>query len=198
MLYQGRISIRNLTRESMNRMIKFSLNYMLMMIMLNAFVLFVAIGCGASPDHNMKHTVLATIYLTTLAFGYIQPSVDEPFRVTLQRVILAPDYNDHGRDRERELSYKDHLVNELNCCMLYSTFLVTVPFMILNILDHGDQNQRWPVPIILGSLCGHLIGIFIGSIVGFYRLHRLAQRTVSFTAPSPRSVYASPPKFRSA
>ena len=182
----------------MNRMIKFSLNYMLMMIMLNAFVLFVAIGCGASPDHNMKHTVLATIYLTTLAFGYIHPSVDEPFRVTLQRVILAPDYNDHGRDRERELSYKDHLVNELNCCMLYSTFLVTVPFMILNILDHGDQNQRWPVPIILGSLCGHLIGIFIGSIVGFYRLHRLAQRTVSFTAPSPRSVYASPPKFRSA
>ncbi len=148
-----------------------------MMVILNLFVLGLAIMCGASPTENLYHTILATTYFTTLAFGYIQPSVDGevPLSTTLERVVLSPDYG--GRDQK----FKESLVNEMNGAILYAVFFITIPFMVLNVLDHGEQNQRWPLPIILGGLCGHLLGVGGGTIIGVYRLYRLGSGKAPYT-----------------
>ncbi len=148
--------------------------YLLLMASLNVFVFFLVVMCGASLTKNLEHTMLATLYLTTLAFGYIQPSSDVSLGTTLERIVFSPDYS--------ELSFKDSMVNEMNMYILYATLFVTMPFMILNILDHGEQNQRFPVPIIFGSLCGHLIGVFVATLVGLFRLKRLASGKLPFSA----------------
>ena len=57
-----------------------------------------------------------------------------------------------------------HNHNGINRYVMYTTLIVTVPFQILNILDHGKQIQRWPIPIIVGSMIGHLLGCIIGII----------------------------------
>jgi hypothetical protein len=187
--YRGSIDInlRNMMqRDSIRRIFRYTFSYLFMMAILNALVFFLAIMCGASPSENLIHTVLSTVYFTTLAFGYIQPSSDVSLGTTVERVVLSPDYS--------ELSFKESMVNEMNMCILYATFFVTIPFMILNILDHGEQNQRWPVPVVLGALCGHLVGGGAGTLLGVYRLYRLGSGKLPFSASN--KARASPPTDR--
>merc|ERR1719491_1516642 len=54
--------------------------------------------------------------------------------------------------------------DQINRCVVYSVMIITVPFMVLNILDHGDQIQRWPIPILLGSTVGHVVGMGVGVV----------------------------------
>ena len=204
---------RKMVTETIDRMMKYTIGYMVMMATLNLVVLFIAILCGASPFQNLHHTTLATVYFTTLAFGYIQPGIDDgngnsngngtstslihgrfqSIKTTIEKVLFAPDYDYYSSVNNTNIisnssdvnvsaessspqlnNLKENLlVNELNCYILYGTILTTIPFMVLNILDHGDQNQRWPMPILLGALCGHIVGIVLGTLVGLYRLTRL-------------------------
>jgi len=187
LLYQGKYSSTNLDKRMLDKMIKCTMNYMIMMAALSIIMLVVSIFCGASPFANIHHTVLASMFFTQMAFGYIQPNDNEPIQMAVKRVFLAPDYT--------ELTFIESLVNELNCYILYGTVVMTIPFVVLNILDGGMQIQRWPIPIILGSFYGHILGFTIGTLVGLYRLYKLRfgkrneelQNESSSLSPSPLS-----------
>jgi|AntRauTorckE5430_2_1112549.scaffolds.fasta_scaffold00498_2 hypothetical protein len=168
LFYQGKYALKDLDKIMLDKMIKCTMNYMIMMAALSVIMIVVSIFCGASPFVNVRHTVLASMFFTQMAFGYIQPNDNEPIQMAVRRVLLAPDYT--------ELTFIESLVNELNCYILYGTVVTTIPFVVLNILDGGLQIQRWPIPIILGSFYGHILGITIGTLVGLYRLYRLRFR----------------------
>jgi uncharacterized integral membrane protein len=156
-----------------------------MMAALTVILFFISILCGVSPFANVHHSLLASFFVATLACGYIQPKADESIQMAIKRVIVVPDYS--------ELPYIDCLVNEMNGYMLYSVVAVTIPFMILNVLDGGFQVQRWPLPIILGCFCGHVIGIIVGTLVGIYRLYWLPRkRDITPRSPIFRASLAPP------
>lgn len=52
---------------------------------------------------------------------------------------------------------------------LYATLLITIPFQILQILDSGIQVQRWPIPQVLGSTVGWVVGSVVGLLWTFYK-----------------------------
>ena len=243
-------------------------------------------GAGGGGHAPVHHTILATGYLSTLAFGYIQPMAPEfssmsssggngsnhgsggwklkllnvarSWRNILEHVLMASgsgtgmpnddpsgeksyahddggiletkDSNDvfgnehdhrlsHGHDERRsgtiitlgsaptsgqhhqQQQEQDHyqhhkhqhnpqsldfllqqLGYEMNSCIVYSTCGITIPFMILNILDHGNQLQRWPVPILVGALVGHVVGGLIAIVVGWYRLYQWKKEKIGFTS----------------
>lgn len=126
------------------------------------------------------HSVLASLYVSSLAFGFIQsnrntkPLEGNVSYITLLlrpivHIMIGPDSPADGEEskmlksEDSKLGFSNWtMLDQINRCILYSTFLIMVPFMILNILDHGDQIQRWPVPIILGSTVGHVVGVVVG------------------------------------
>ena len=183
---------------------------------------------GGSPKtmtHQLQLTIMASLYLTFMAFGYFHPpsltsifsrSIDDnipyindtqlsqvPILILIHvlvgtnNVLIKNEKSDDDDDNVNESkgydnsdtdnknledtkSYhqneyigdsndsdkRDDNENEddkeiANRYVMYATLFVTIPFQILNILDHGNQIQRWPIPIILGSTIGHCIGCII-------------------------------------
>jgi hypothetical protein len=47
--------------------------------------------------------------------------------------------------------------------------LTSVPFSVVTILDAGMQIQRWPLPILLGTTYGYVIGTFVGVTSLYYQ-----------------------------
>jgi GPI biosynthesis protein family Pig-F. len=176
--YKGKYKLKDLDQATRANLWKRTIKYLVMMAVLTVILFCISILCGASPFANVHHSLLASFYVATLGFGYIQPKADESIQMAIKRVIVVNDYH--------ELPFIDCLVNEMNGYVLYSVVAVTVPFMILNVLDGGFQIQRWPLPIILGSFCGHIIGITLGTLLGVYRLYRMPRKremTPSLTSP---------------
>jgi len=184
-IYQGKYTSKDLHKSMVDKMIKCTMNYMIMMAALSLIVLVISILCGASPIANVHHTVLASMFFTQMAFGYIQPNDDEPIQIAVKRVFLAPDYS--------EFSFIENMVNELNCYILYGTIFMTIPFAVLNILDGGLQIQRWPMPVILGSFYGHIFGIIVGTCVALYRLNRLRLKKGDWEPSSRSSSFRAEP-----
>lgn len=168
--YQGRYSLTDLHSKTFHSMLKFAIHYIVLMFLLTVVLLSMAILCGASPFENLSHTVLAIMYLTTMMFGYMQPNIQDSLNVTVKRLLLGPD--DHS-----ELNFIESLSMEMNSIILYSTVLVTIPFGILNILDAGMQMQRWPMPLIIGSFTGHMLGIVLSMLMGIYRYHKFRKKS---------------------
>jgi hypothetical protein len=50
---------------------------------------------------------------------------------------------------------------------LYTTLLCTIPFQILNVLDHGMQVQRWPAPVLMGATYGYAFGTLTGILTNY-------------------------------
>ena len=50
---------------------------------------------------------------------------------------------------------------------LYTTLLCTIPFQILNVLDHGMQIQRWPTPVLMGATYGYAFGTLTGILTSY-------------------------------
>jgi len=188
--YRGKYTLKDLEQGTRYNLMKRTIKYLIMMAALTIILFFISILCGASPFVNVHHSLLACFYLATLGFGYIQPKADESIQTAIKRVIVGPDYS--------ELPYIDCLVNEMNGCIMYSVLgVMTVPFMILTVLDGGFQIQRWPLPMILGTFCGHMIGITVGTLVGIYRLYRLPRKkdvTPSSGSRSPTFLPSIPPQ----
>mmetsp|Transcript_20423 Transcript_20423/g.30307 ORF Transcript_20423/g.30307 Transcript_20423/m.30307 type:complete len:213 (+) Transcript_20423:179-817(+) len=117
-------------------------------ILYAAFILFgIFVLCGADPTRHIFHTILSALYVAALA--WLTPisnkttksnfSVQLSQRLQLQTDILA--------------SYR-----------LYGTVLGIIPLQILNILDWGAQVQRWPLPLLIGSTYGWIVGTLVGII----------------------------------
>jgi hypothetical protein len=52
----------------------------------------------------------------------------------------------------------------LSQTIVYTCWICTVPMQILLLYDRGYQIQRYPVPIILGSTIGWILGVLLGTI----------------------------------
>lgn len=65
--------------------------------------------------------------------------------------------------------HKAHCDDTMKTCRFTATLLITIPFQILQILDSGNQVQRWPIPLVLGSTVGWVVGSVVGLLWTFYK-----------------------------
>jgi hypothetical protein len=61
---------------------------------------------------------------------------------------------------------QQHLLAKI---MFYCCVAFTVPMQILLLYDRGWQVQRWPVPVIVGSTVGWVVGLCLGTMVATSR-----------------------------
>lgn len=137
----------------------FSLHHVLLECFLHhvystSIVVFIfVILCGASPFHNVIRTMLVSLHLSTMAFGFIHPKEYSPNNNvkarldTLHRVVMCD-----------SIEGGSLIQDQLDRSIAYSTIGTTIPFTILSILDHGRQIQRWPMPLLMGSSLGYGTG----------------------------------------
>ena len=141
--------------------------------LLGSIVFLAAILCGTSPWVDTRHTILASAYVATLAFG---PSLifdarqyfggSSPPTEQIKRLLCGPQSHTNVKVPSPGLgalnNHRQNLCDRIDSCAMYGTFVGLIPISILRILDHGDQAQRWPFPMLLGAT----IGYFAGSLVG--------------------------------
>jgi hypothetical protein len=107
-------------------------------------MLAIFITCGANPQQDLFHTILASFYMASL--------------LTLNPFVFA-----------KTTLYDDDDDNTLmKTSRFYATLLMTIPFQILQILDSGLQVQRWPIPLLLGSTVGWMVGNIVGLLLICY------------------------------
>ncbi len=174
-------------------------NYVYIQIMLFGIVLFSVILAGASPWIHIHHTIVSCIYFTFLLFGYFHKPksllrsrkrriIDQILELLIyiflgEKMSLDKDHTtiheeeteDGNKIEDGEYTHGDD-EDQINRYIMYSTILVAIPFQILNILDHGEQIQRWPMPIILGSTIGHCLGCSVGFIASCCNLWHFTSR----------------------
>lgn len=151
------------------RVVQKFFGYVFMLGILFGCVLLTFILCGASPFEHLSHTLLASWYFTILTFGYYIP----PKKNVIVHVLMGEQDNLVQQGREKEVNDEMKMMtidveSRGARIIMYTTLIVTIPFQILHILDHGDQIQRWPIPIILGATMGHICGCVIELILGLY------------------------------
>lgn len=151
-------------------------NYFISSALLQFIIMLVILLSGASSAQHINHSIMASAYLSNLMFAYIPPSSDHIFSLrSISTVIMAfSKYNSSSNIRfhQDQHAILHDIVNNFNGCILYSILGTMCPFMILNVLDHGEQYQRWPIPIILAALIGHVIGCVVGIIAAWVKFHR--------------------------
>ena len=161
-----------------------SLGYIRMLLLLTFLTLLMMIQCGASPRENIQQTIWASVFISTLACGFLQPDPSKTFVDVIRDVIIGPDGGDSANDESSSSSLQtvkagpavlmgdsEIILTLMNQCVFYGTIGVTIPFMILTILDHGSQIQRWPVPVLLGGTVGYVVGTAGSILSGLIILH---------------------------
>ena len=161
-------------------------NYITMIFILFILILCIMIISGASPTMNVNHTILSCLYVTFLAFGYFPPFQSKNIGTSLSCFIsqvleyiiigcntscssvnsqkeegFILDNNNNNNNDNDEKNLNEAMIDDNHIFtrwIMYATIITTIPFQILNILDHGIQIQRWPIPMILGATIGHCIG----------------------------------------
>lgn len=162
---------------SIYHMVMIAANYFISSTLLQFIIFLIVILSGASPVEHIHHTLLASAYLSNLMFSYIPPSHE---RLTLfhsiGNVVMAFSIfnrSESGKIQNQSLFHMmQERIIEFNACILYSIIGFLCPIMILNILDHGEQYQRWPLPIILAALIGHITGAISGLVFVWVRIYR--------------------------
>jgi putative effector of murein hydrolase len=71
-----------------------------------------------------------------------------------------------GHDAVTLAEEQQHLLAKI---MFYCCVAFTVPLQILLLYDRGWQVQRWPVPVIVGSTIGWVVGLCLGTMVATSR-----------------------------
>lgn len=132
----------------------------------SAVVLAAMVLCGASPTGDLPHTVCAAVYLALLATTDHPPPnatrEEDPASLSLlQRlsrpVTLPPPRWDDGRGRTEYFgALVAHCVVGLN-----------IPFSILRLYDRGWQWQRWPIPVVVASTYGWVLGAVLGLVLSW-------------------------------
>lgn len=131
--------------------------------------------CGSYIVTDWQHTLTAALYVATLvsttlkidysatnnnnkniAVGTILKASKPPPMAASNILDDLPLYDVDG-------------MNIFGCCRLYGMILVSIPVQILSVLDHGIQIQRWPLPIILGTTYGYVIGSMLGMLFRYFQ-----------------------------
>lgn len=152
-------------------------NYFISSTLMQFITFLVVVLCGASPVEHLHHTLLASAYLSNMMFSYIPPNHERlSLFHSIANVFMAfSKFNKHESGQEQNQSPFNMMqmrITEFNAFILYSIIGVLCPCMILNILDHGEQYQRWPFPIILAGLIGHIIGAILGLLFVWVSMYR--------------------------
>jgi hypothetical protein len=147
--------------------------------------------CGASPTHNPRHTLMASLYTmaliwldppifvddatatTTAHTAFNQPSTWSASAVvsTFQQFQLLV----RGRRRPRQPSAttvsssqpqqpQQHPQAKVAMAVAHSVVAFNIPCQILLLFDAGLQVQRWPVPTIMASTFGWAVGLVVGTM----------------------------------
>ena len=120
------------------------------------FIVFVTmIVCGASPYQDQWHTMMAAVYLTTL-LTWDPPIFNESHDKTKPQSLRIRVL----RGGSSLCSLQDRVAVAVSHC----TLATTIPLQILRLYDRGWQIQRWPVPVILGSTYGWILGVLVGTL----------------------------------
>jgi len=127
-------------------------NKLLNISKLTIIVFIVMIVCGASLYENQWHTLAASVYFTTL-LTFDPPILDDSSRWNEQYI----------RIRLRGSPIQS-LQDRIAVATFHCTVAATIPLQILRLYDRGWQVQRWPVPVILGSTYGWILGVVIGTL----------------------------------
>lgn len=112
-------------------------------------LVFVMFGmCGVDIVDTWQHSLNAALFLTTL--------------------LCCNLTNKKTSKLLEELPFYDHS-DLLATSRLYLTLTFVVPFSILSILDHGEQRQRWPVPVLMGGTYGFVFGSLVGIFLSYFQ-----------------------------
>ena len=119
-------------------------------------LVFVLFGlCGIDLINTWQHSITAALFLTTLLCT----------NLTEKRTSKILE----------ELPFYDHS-DLLSTCRLYLTLAFIIPFSILSILDHGDQKQRWPVPVLMGGTYGFAFGSLAGIFLSYFQAKKKKEK----------------------
>jgi hypothetical protein len=112
-------------------------------------LIFVLFGlCGIDLIDTWQHSITAALFLATLLCT----------NLTEKRTSKILE----------ELPFYDH--SDLVCtCRMYTTLAFIMVFSILSVLDHGDQKQRWPVPVLMGGTYGFVFGSIAGILLTYFQ-----------------------------
>jgi hypothetical protein len=147
--------------------------FQLFPLTLCCFVLFIL--CGASPYENLFHTLLAAAYFAAVCWfdppffhkkvGVDKSATDQSFESQLSSWIRTYKLRLQGIGRQPRPSTDEEMRQVvLAQIILYSCIACTVPMQILLLYDRGWQVQRWPIPVVLGSSLGWIVGLLVGTV----------------------------------
>jgi hypothetical protein len=101
---------------------------------------------GNSLIENWKHSLATALYVATL--------------------LATTAKETQSSNLLEELPFYD-VEDIIATSRLYTTLLCTIPFQILNVLDHGMQVQRWPAPVLMGATYGYAFGTLTGILTNY-------------------------------
>ena len=110
---------------------------------------FVFVLCGADPWRHILQTMATAWYVTHLVVLIKPWSPPDKPQTNFQHVL-------------KHLLHWDN--TNLASFQIYGTLLVAIPFQVLHVLDWGIQIQRWPLPVIIGTTYGWIVGSALGII----------------------------------
>jgi hypothetical protein len=153
----------------------------------------VVILCGAPPRREIQHTILACVYVATLVFftTTINSSSSSSSnqqgspttwwwwhsRLNLPNLPMNLHKDDdgdgihdattgHDNVQQSLLEDEEEFYRELLAvCQSHATVFVSIPLAVLRLYDWGSQIQRWPLPLLLGSTYGHVVGTVLGILM---------------------------------
>jgi hypothetical protein len=137
--------------------------------------------CGASPLQNPWHTLLASLY--TMALISFDPPIfvhhdhdhdddnESPAIVLLySRLQLLvrgtrPKQRQRGATASSTQQQQQQRQDKVAMAVAHCVAACLIPCQILLLYDAGWQVQRWPVPVIMASTSGWVIGLVVGTLV---------------------------------
>lgn len=153
----------------------------------------VMVLCGASPVHNVQHTLVASLYTTALisfdppifvhdgSNNSISNNIsnnnkdDEQPHKELPASALSwfPQWqllvrgNQRSKQRQASSSTQQQQrqrQDKVAMVVAHCVAACLIPCQILLLYDHGMQVQRWPVPTIMASTYGWAMGLVVGTV----------------------------------
>ncbi|GKY91143.1 hypothetical protein MPSEU_000087100 [Mayamaea pseudoterrestris] len=124
-------------------------------VTLSIYVFAIMLLSGASLSVNLIHTLCAAIYFTTLAFMLEPFPFPDSVRTSFASTKCAVPSTNWFRSNWLQTAL---VTIDSSTLVFHATLAVTIVMQILNLYDRGWQWQRWPVPMIVGSTFGWVIG----------------------------------------
>jgi hypothetical protein len=125
------------------------------LLTLSLYTLAVMLLSGASFTEHWIHSICAAVYWTTLAF-----MLEPPFLFTSTGTSFASHSDTTPSTGWFRSTWLTGALASFDTSKLvfHTTLIVTFVMQILNLYDRGWQWQRWPVPMIVGSSFGWVLG----------------------------------------